>query len=374
MKTVIARERPFEFLKYKDGRPYSDDTVRNMYIARAFVLNLLKDVTISPDSDTHLHVMVDGDSPMMLSVVRQLSLSAHFINFVEYDIFGKLACKNRTLITLASKKEPEAVVAELQKDEYLCNLLAQCRYTVFGKTANEGSFLDLEYEIVRDLPVACKDDIIVKEEDVNSFVKASGSEDIFSIDTRKASMTSMVYELGTVIDNLPGEDIHSASRYILALDTFQYRLLGKKLRPLVNENKWSRNQLSVRNGLSNLCCSDCFDSRARGIMKYSQDHGISELRAWELNNAALTVSEHNRWVSEKLIMGFRMPGREERMAFETMSGRQKAAFAKLLKNNASDPAHLNMCSCLDLRRSDPGNLKYDAFLLLAIPIILSKIS
>ncbi len=374
MKTTVIRERPFEYLRRRGGgEAFPEETVRNWYIARAFVLDRLKEVSIAPDSSGCLHFVVEGDSPRMLSVVRQLALSAHFVNFSERDCFGRLVCRNRTLVTLVSRMDADAVVAELRKEEYLCNLLQYCKYSVCGEVFNKDAYLDMEFQIVPDCPSGCPDAVCIKEEDIDSFISSANPDEVFSIDTRKAVLVSRVYELGSLIDNLPAEDIHSARRYILALDTFQYTLLGKKFTPLVKEEKWMKNQLAVRNGLSNIFCSDCFDSRARGIKRYAAERGVAELQAWEDSNEALTCSEHNRWMVEKLIMGFRAPSAQEWLEYESLYARKKAAYAKMLKNNADDPVHVDLCSCLDLRRSDPDNLKYDSFLLLAIPIILNKI-
>ena len=186
-------------------------------------------------------------------------------------------------------------------------------------------------------------------------------------------LTDKVYELGKMIDNIPNEDIHSARRYLHALDTFQYNLLDGKPKPLVNDARWAVSQTAVRNGLSSLFCSDCYESRALSIRRYGKASGIKEQDAWEKNNEALSISEHNRWVVDKLIMGFRPLTDEERLCYETLFGRRRYEYWRHLKNDASSPSHIDLCSYRDLRRIDPGNLKYDSFLMLAIPIILRKL-
>lgn len=374
MKHKVMRERPFEYMRRKlEGTAFPEETVRNWYIARAYVLDLLKDIAIGPGSGEHLEVTVEGDSPLMLAIVRQLALSAHFVNFEEYDRFNRLSCRNRSVIRLLSDKEPDAIVAELEKEENLCNLLRYCRHIVYGGVRNKDAYLDLEFVIVKALPSEGTGGIRVREQDVLQFVQSRDPEEIFSIDTRKAVLTDRVYGLGVVINNLPAEDIHSARRYMLALDTFRYKVLERKITPLVSDARWSKSLQTVKNGLSCIFCSDCFESRARGIRRYAAESGISEREAWESNNEALTVSEHNRWVTDKLIMGFRPMSDEERLERESLFDCGRAAYAKMLKNNAMDPSHLDICSCLDLRRSDPDNLKYDSFLLLAIPLILEKV-
>ena len=88
---------------------------------------------------------------------------------------------------------------------------------------------------------------------------------------------------------------------------------------------------------------------------------------------ALSQSEHERWVVEKLIMGYRPYSDQERFQYESLFGEERKAFRKKLKNNASDPAHVDLCSYRDLRRISPDDLKYDSFLMLAIPKILERV-
>ena len=92
MSKGFKKEKPFEYLRRKNGERFSDETIRNWYVARAYVLDRLKDVAICQESGEHLQVVVNGDSPLMLSVARQVALSAHFANFDE-------TCPMRSVIT-----------------------------------------------------------------------------------------------------------------------------------------------------------------------------------------------------------------------------------------------------------------------------------
>ena len=373
MKKTFERERPFEYLRRSgDGTPFPEETVKNWYAARAYVLDKFKDIAIAPGSGGHLTVVVDGDSPMMLAVVRQVALSAHFFNYEEYDLFDRLACLNRTVIALVSSKAPEVIEEELGREEYLCNLMKYCKHSIYGDVRNADSYIDVELEVVRERP-DCEGAILMDEKDVREFVSTQDPEILYSIDTRKAVLSGRVYNLGAVIDNLPAEDIHSPKRYIHALDTFQYKLLQEKLVPLINPKKWSSNQIAVKNGLSSIICADCFESRARGIRRFASERGVSEQEAWATNNEALSVSEHHRWVVEKLILGFSPIGTSERFNYERLFGKKRFAYWKQLKTDPEAPVHIDLCSYRDLRRIDPENMKYDSFLLLAIPLILQKL-
>ena len=372
MKKKVLRERPFEYLRrLGDNQPFPAETVRNWYVARAYVLDKLKDTAFAPGSAERLSVVVDGDSPLLLSVVRQLALCAHYVNYEEYDQLGRFSCRNRTVVTIVTGKDKDSILSELGKEEYLNLLIRHCKYTVFGETVNEGSYIDIEFCMVRERPQDCP--VCIKEEDVTGFAAACNQEELYSIDTRKAVLTGRVYKLGAIIDNLPAEDIHSAKRYIHALDTFQYRLLAEKIRPMIDDAKWKSSQTAVRGNLSNLFCSDCFESRALSIKRFCEASGMPEQDAWEINNEALSVSEHHRWVADKLIMGFRPLLEQERLSYESLFGKNRYSYWKMLKNDSKAPSHIDLCSYRDLRRIDPDNMKYDSFLMLAIPIILKTL-
>lgn len=376
MKQEVLRERPFEYLRRRDtGEAFPEETVRNWYIARAYVLDKLKDISFGPGSGDHLHAVVAGDSPVLLAVVRQLGLSCHFLNFVEYNSFGRLVCKNRTVITLVTQRDAAGMVGELEKEEYLGNLLQCAKYTVFGQVFNADSYLDVELQVVRELPGG-GDFVLITEEEVQAFVQSANAEEVFSIDTRKAVYASRVYSLGAVIDNLPYEDIHNAGRYNRALDTFEYRVLQDKAEQKLITPKWNQ-LMNVKNGLSNVFCTDGFEFRERAIrQQYPTGRKMSareRTAIWEKNNDALSLSEHDRWVVERLIQGFRPLNGQERAAYESRFGKHRAAFNKQLKGNAADPVHIDLCSFRDLRRIDPDSLKYDSFLMLAIPLILDQI-
>ena len=353
----MKEERLFEYLKHKDSTPFSKDVIENWYKARAYVLEKLKDVLIGPACKEHLHVVVAGDSPLMLSVVRQVALSAHFPNYDE------TTGENRTVITIVSKSD--GIVQELFKEEYLCNLPIHCKRTVGVVVTNPDSYIDIELEVVKDWK-QCKDEkaIVMSEEDLENLLSNKPKDAIYGIDTRKAVLAKRMYAIGTLIDNIPAEDIHSANRYALALDVFQHKELKGPLTELVNEADWKKDLTIVKNGLSNVFCADCFESRAKGM---------ETEKSWEKHNEALSKSEHARWVAEKLIMGFRPLSPEEHVKDEEKFGDAQKQYRKRLKNNSEDPAHIDLCSYADLRRINPEDLKYDSFLMLAIPKILKKL-
>jgi len=368
------RERPFEYLRRKNaseegsGAPFGKETVSNWYKARAYVLHKLSSVGIGPTDDAYLHAIVLEDDELMLSVVRHLALYAHFLNL-----------NRRTVITLVSRKDN--ILSILSKEEYLCNLPLLCKCTLRGKSTNDNSFLDIELNIVERWAEGPEDGkekrLVFQESEVKDFCSSQPEEELYSIDTRKAQYTNRMYTLGSEIDNLPYEDIHSVKRYSMALSVFQYARMRKATGMLVDEEKWKEeaNQADVLKGLSSIFCADCYIIRYNSIKPRWAGGRMKESQAWEQYYDVLSRSEHNRWVTEKLILGYRPLSLQERLRDESMALTQgkRAQFRKALKNNWESPAHIDICSFADLRRIDPDTLKYDSFLVLGIPAILKKV-
>ncbi len=346
-------EKPFEYLKRKDGSAYSPETIKNWYKARTYVLDKLKNVAMGPESKAHLNLVVTSDTPVMLSVVRQAALLAHFPNYDETK------GQNRSIITLVSKNPK--ILEELAKEEYLCNLLTYCKYSAFGATPiHLDSYIDIELQIVNDWQdIANQNTIIMSEKELETFLQTKKENEVYSIDTRRAVLTNYIYSIGSLIDNLPAENIHDPHRYGMALRVFQNKMPKRSIPALIEPAKWETDQISVKNGLSNVFCADCYD------LKSAFCH--------EENIESLSKCEHARWVVEKLIMGFRPLNQQERIHDGRLFGEEKKQYRSQLKKSPSDPVHIDLCSYADLRRINPDDLKYDSFLMMAIPMIQNHI-
>lgn len=370
-------EQPFEFLLRKmgdkAGASFSEDIVRNWYIARAFVLYKFQNICIKPDDGKHLHVVIVGDNSLMLSIVRQVALMAHFPNHKEES-----GC-NRTIITIVSDKG-EQLLNTLKQEEYLCNLVDYCKYTINNQIVRNNSYLDVEIEITTVKPELNENDtyeILINDKEVDSFCDSKLDNEIYFIDTSKAQYAARMYSLGTEIDNLPYQDIHSVERYSMALDVFLYSKMEKELEYIVDKDEWGAedNQMKVLLGLSNIFCADCFITKYNSIKPYWENGEMTEKQAWEKHYLALSKSEHSRWVVEKLILGFKPLSNRQRLedecAVKDKDGRSK--YRKGIKRKWESPSHIDLCSFAELRRVDPDNMKYDSFLMLGIPHILRKV-
>lgn len=371
-------EKPFDYLKKKDGGDFAPETYKNWYKARAYVLDKLKDVAFTPSSNEYLHVVItdvddEASCPLMLSVVRQVALSAHYVNYKEET------GKNSTVITIVSK-QAERIKKELEKEEFLFYL------PIYGKDVFEHSSNDpidgrpkVEVDIKIRFSETMPNDgfIMMSKDEVESFCSFKNDEEIYGIDTRKAVYASRMYEIGAEINNLPYDDIHSTDRYAVALDVFQFVKLENEVSPLVDELQWKKpnNQIKVLEGLSNLFCSDCFESRMKAVKLYGEQEKMGEPEAWRKLNKLLSKSEHTRWVVEKLIMGYKPMSTRQHLEYESLFGESKRQYAKGLKRpgDLRELSHIDLCSFADLRRIDPDNMKYDSFLVLGIPEILKRI-
>lgn len=421
------------------------DSVGNWYLARHYVLDILQfgKFSISPSSSKHLNVIIDGVSDLMLCIARQMALLAHYPNFDE------AGGSNRTVITMLfdSSSEP-AIIQKVSREEYLCNLPALCRYSVKtwnGKDViialeeNIQSYIDIELEFI-DINGHKSDDflsssnivekecigrddtcLLIKEDTVRAELKDVDVKAISAINIINARRTNMVYCVGGDIDNLAPDDPNTADRYSRALHYFCYQQKGKDI-----QKQWDvlfqkdddgkltdkiDGQMAVRNLLSNVYCSDCFESRLlsvvtqnnlkkqfqgdwfknircqyspyyRGIMsdkRYDIDQKTlgwlldkkyrQVLRIVKENIASLAKCEHARWNVEKLINGFVSLTPKEHYEDNIRFGMSRNAYRKKLKNKAH---HIDLCSYQDLRRINPSDMKYDCFLMMAMVRILKE--
>lgn len=421
------------------------ESVENWYVARHYVFDILLfgRFSISPSSSKHINIIIDGVSDLMLCIARQFALVAHYPNFDE------TSGSNRTVITILfdSSSEPE-IVNKISREEYLCNLPTLCKYSVKtwnGKDAiitfeeNKHSYIDIELEFI-DIKGHKSDDylssnnivqkeyigrddtfLLIKEETVRAKLKDENIKAISTINIKNARRTNMVYCVGGDIDNLAPDDPNTADRYSRALHYFCYQQNENDI-----QKQWDGffkkdddgkptdcidGQIAVRNLLSNVYCSDCFESRLRSVVtqnnlkKQFQGDWFKNLRCrysnyykdimsdkpydidqktliWLLNKkyrqvlrivkeniASLAMCEHARWNVEKLINGFVPLTAKEHYEDNIRFGASRNSYRKKLKKKTH---HIDLCSYQELRRINPSDMKYDCFLMMAMVRILKE--
>lgn len=387
---------------------FDEEVIEGWYCARQYVLKLMDNNGnmgadgIAPSSSDHVHVVIHyNNNPLALYIVRQVALVAHFPNFKEGD--GKEnAPKNSTKITiLYNRNKHSDILDELKKEEYLCNLPRVCKCVLVDGNTGEGigcpingqSYIDIELELVaydkeedfgkytpKRMTTNSLEPVVI---DNKTLLEIARSKYAHEMDVRTARRVNMAYKVGADIDNLPPDDPNTAERYEKALLYFCYQQPQAE-----TERKWGEicsdkendktlaYQIGLRNKLSNVFCSDCFSTRVKSVINESKRKRLHELLQndeKELSSdikkhlQVLARCEHARWNVEKLILGFFSYTAEEQWMYAKKFGSERSSYRKTLKDKGH---HINLCSYHDLQRIDPGNMKYDCFLMLAIPKIL----
>lgn len=374
------------------------------YKARHYVLEELSPIDRYKDEDKkeeidgissgcskHIHIIVDSIDEKMIAVVRQICLIVHYPNFNE-----ETGC-NRTIITFCLDSLPQNTLLRIKG---FGNLLNHCRCTIDGKERriqinyndyqNDYLPLDIEFEFLK-----CKiDDIESDKNEIRREIEYNTVKESFDkynpqkegIDISKGMLVNMVYCTGATIDNLPACDNENVARYSTALNVFCYNLKHEEI-----EKKWkesakpkgdgSYKPLDIKNQLSSIFCADCFESRLKGILDTKKktvyeylfnDFETVMAKLCDQNTInTLVRCEHSRWNVERLIMGYSPLSKEELYDIECCFGKERKNKIRNYKNNFK---HIDICSSKNLQRLNPADVKFDYFLMLAMPqIILSSI-
>lgn len=229
---------------------FGEDVVQGWCRARNYVLSQLENEKswgsngIAASSSERVHIVIDCVDPMAFYIARHAALALHFPNFNEGDGRSQ-APRNGTLITLHynRKKYPD-IIAELHREEYLCNLTDLCKCTlkmveiedkgkglkvISENVKNPNSFVGVELELLG----FDNDDLSYKANEKGGMeVVHVDSEVIEEVKNRKcdcklnvthARRVNMVYQVGADIDNLPPDDPNISDRYSRALLYFCYQ-------------------------------------------------------------------------------------------------------------------------------------------------------
>ena len=361
------------------------------YKARYYIMNVLRPLdghAIGCDSGKKMHVVVNwhignaDDKQLMLAVVRQICLLFHFPNYDEEN------GRNRTRITILASREADVAAAydDMRSYPYLGALLDYCKCEVEGDPNREHEEvlpLDVEFVFKTGEEKGAKDDIVIAidPKDVVAGIK-DFSEEYMKFDVTKGMLVSMVYNTGVEIDNLPANDNANINRYSTALNVFCY-----KLKPDLIQKKWDESakrrddgtydEVSIKNKLSSVFCADCFEPRIRSLFDKEQKalseyilmsfREVMEKISEEKTITAFARCEHARWNVEKLILGFKPLTMQDWYEIERRFGKERNDFIKGKKKKGW---HIDLCSYKNLRRVNPADMKYDYFLMLAMPQIL----
>lgn len=368
---------------------------RNKVLARNIVLKDIKPFYgdgIAYDSDKHVHVIIVGSDTLSLCIARQAALVCHYPNFKESG-------GNRTIITIVDiKSKGREDVENLKRgfESITGNLLSESIWKCIScedeqvewDCGKKDSFVDLEFEFVglhakeveeyindvaignmnAILSIIDNTDLELKNTKTNNliyqyyklnYMQLCESDLDFKIDVSNAQKINMIYQCGTDLENINNINTYDSDAYNSALNTFCSHL--KKERYVEEWNKIDDQTIK----LSNVFCADCIDVKIRCLETKKHKIGKPKISSADLSN--LAKSEHNRWNVEKLILGYRPLNDAERMEDNRLLKTDKdqlKAYRKYLKKDKH--AHIDICSCAELKRIDFDNYKYDCLLTLAI--------
>ena len=297
---------------------FGEDVVQGWCRARNYVLSQLENEKswgsngIAASSSERVHIVIDCVDPMAFYIARHAALALHFPNFNEGDGRSQ-APRNGTLITLHynRKKYPD-IIAELHREEYLCNLTDLCKCTlkmveiedkgkglkvISENVKNPNSFVGVELELLGfnddDFGYEANEkgglglvhiDREAIEEEKNR--KCDSNKCDCKLNVTHARRVNMVYQVGADIDNLPPDDPNISDRYSRALLYFCYQQSKGKTLEKWNEiaeytneddKKGTLYQIKLRNKLSNVFCADCFVTRLKSLFDHNARKDIQKV-------------------------------------------------------------------------------------------------
>lgn len=371
---------------------YTEDESKLWYQARDFVLNH-KFFNVERG---FANVEFDKVTDKTLAVARQIALVAHYTNYNEKT------GENRSIISFYGSKSYGITSAQDVKKkmkDYFGHLFEYCLFSFNGDNPENRKFqdcrnnnwlpLDIEFRFYKDELQVNKEELNAREENI---ISASDIESFFSkwqknpigIDITKGMLVNMVYNTGVTIDNLPACNNDNVARYDTALKVYCYKLKTEHIKDIWDKtakknDKGQYNEVDIKNQLSSIFCADCFETRLKNIPDSSMDFSKKSLQEYLMydfealmkevnkNINALAICEHNRWNVEKLIMGFSPLESKDRFDLECIFGKERT---DKIKNFKKEKKHIDLGSNNDLRRVNPADVKYDYFLMLAMPQIL----
>lgn len=280
---------------------FGEDVVQGWCRARNYVLSQLENEKswgsngIAASSSERVHIVIDCVDPMAFYIARHAALALHFPNFNEGDGRSQ-APRNGTLITLLyNRKKYSDIIAELHREEYLCNLTDLCKCTlkmveiedkgkglkvISENVKNPNSFVGVELELLGfdndDFGYEAneKEGMEVVHVGRKVIEEVKNRKCKYELDVTHARRVNMVYQVGADIDNLPPDDPNISDRYSRALLYFCYQQSKGKTLEKWNEiaeyaneddKKGTLYQIMLRNKLSNVFCADCFVTRLKSL-------------------------------------------------------------------------------------------------------------
>ncbi len=316
------------------------ELVENWYFARAYVEESTiynKLCCVDAGGEAPLQIAVEGASPKMCAIIRELILRAHYIEFREEDH------RNQSVITVyCAEGCKKSIENQLRNAPFLSNYI---KYSWGTLDTEPLDYLDIKIE-VKETTQPTSADITEDMLKLSSYKR--------EIDITKAMKANSIYCVGSDLWNLPDITPEDVKMYDIPLRTFE---TGTFMRESPSK-KWE--ELSVKLKLSNVFCTDTFSLRLKMLQNKYKDKDIGRT----IRDHILDISrcEHSRWVAAQLILNYRPWTAKQCYDYSIIFGDKKNEYYKKLKECGYHP---DICSYRDLCRIDPQNRKFDTFLVLS---------
>lgn len=346
---------------------------------------------IQAQSDRHVHVVINGMTPMGMAIALQTAHIAHFPNVQLNDID---TLTHITFIDLKAKQK-------MQEFKQHYQALFDLSYALFW-SAEAGrntdwqhplNFLDVSWEFVEgaisDKPV--HDYLAHIAEDKKAYVSVFHCQNDSEQNIVDAmNMPDAVYGADNVLQIYVQQDVSTAIVQMLSANAdsrfaklrpfgmldgvFQNDLVSEHLGKMVNahycgitdmtrqaeiDELWA--QLPVSHKWSSIHSANMCYVRLRSI-GYRPDMSKEELlQLIDSHMDELMRVEHNRWNMDKLLSGYRALTEAESLAAQKDPSEKKRLRA------SPHFAHLDICSFEQLEQIDPEVCAYDRDVLRVIP-------
>jgi hypothetical protein len=134
------------------------------------------------------------------------------------------------------------------------------------------------------------------------------------------------------------------------------------------QEKWDK--ASTSNKWSSIHSANMIHTKLRAV-GCNIDSNIDEIRAaFDANMQLLVLTEHNRWVAEQILAGFRPFYKEEWAEYQSLKETQKEDYNREKKKVKK--AHANICSNATLWKEEPSSPKKDERVTLALIEIIEQ--
>ena len=384
---------------------------------------------LQKDSDKHVHMIIIGMSRMGTAMAVETAQTAHYFNFREDDNTTRT---HITFIDCNAKKEMEMFMSrfpnvfDMMRWRYInTKEEREILYTLTGNTWNNPTeqaespykqhlgpnFTDLQWEFIngrvesqavrRYLTEAVNDDsaittiaiclpdtqlatqvalylpdrvlreahqVLVYQEESDIIIRSVNNPH------DKCTKYDNLLPFGIVDDSYSNDQVGDfEGKWINAYYAKEYGSETDRQAWKEKDERWVQdiwNKVKVSDKWSSIHSANMIHTKLRAV-GCNIDSNIDVIRAeFDANMQLLVLTEHNRWVTEQLLAGFRPFLKEEWAEYQSLNETQKEDYNREKKKVKK--AHANICSNATLWKEEPGSPKKDEQVTLALIEIIEQ--